>query len=626
MEVYVLPVLIDNLLETQWFIEINVDGEKCKIKVDNINMLIFLIYDIIPFIICDKKVIGYDLFDNSYITIQDNNIVIYVKQEENIYKFIINKIKRTEQINVEISPYDGVFRKYKILDNTFIINTILMQQCLLFELDLPPKNICYRCLSYGYVLDLVKEVFSRYYTLSVSKYEQELNVEFGTIIKNKLFINPCPIIINDKVSFANSLFLQSIRYKQFRFNNTAIFYYSKVLMDNYMPFQFFINFIYPCLRLDNVPVSSINEIKYMGTGVHSFGIRIRQLFIKVINLSFLFENEIIDIKKELQINDIIDVNNYTMAPKYYGFMTSNNRINNHDEYVINFRNGLTISLFDIIDLIHTFDTKNVRLSEKQITYFIKQCLRNMLLIFHETADGNLVQFKGKFKDLSYDIGKTLPIILHDIIQSVSKLHLINICHMDIKLDNFVYYIEGNSLRCRIIDFGLSDMIDSRDIYGAYRNDQSPYDFDHLFDSNGLVLFFNSIGLNGTRMRNQLYEWTCIAHVITNLLSISSKDYFRTNEILQCRFIERKSLPHDMIISKDTLISLTNISILIDMVDIIIFLFGFIRKGLGIKEMYENYNQYLDYLISKYNLDKDKIIGTMFDRIIKIMDELFNNIK
>ncbi len=56
-------------------------------------------------------------------------------------------------------------------------------------------------------------------------------------------------------------------------------------------------------------------------------------------------------------------------------------------------------------------------------------------------------------------------IMHKILQAVSYLHLLGICHRDLKLENFLFSDESTDSEIKIIDFGLSkhvSQIDKKD--------------------------------------------------------------------------------------------------------------------------------------------------------------------
>ena len=72
-------------------------------------------------------------------------------------------------------------------------------------------------------------------------------------------------------------------------------------------------------------------------------------------------------------------------------------------------------------------------------------------IILELADGNILNYVKN--NIVYE--KNIKEIFFKILNSVKKLHNVNIIHLDIKLDNILYVIKENKINIKISDFGNS---------------------------------------------------------------------------------------------------------------------------------------------------------------------------
>lgn len=567
------------------------------IKISNLeyDILKFMIYNVLPNFKIDDKYLGIDIFINSKIVeVSETKVKIIVRHCGDRYYMIT--------IEKDGDSYDEMIYKLDI-DKMYLNLMSLRLHDSIMKLFGRMK-----------MDEIIKKLFELFYRINI---EETFMNDIEMRNEKSLFINVFPCLINDD-SYYIDFFYAPIRgfdngITVDRRVNKCI---SRIMLSEIDGLTFFLDFICPNIKIGGIRLGKSKKITFKNCGVFSIGISYegtKNVFLKVIRVDRNLNQSLHD-----EINCLKRIQNMknNVIPSFYGYLTSYCELSNGVYF--NFDN-IELNYSELLDDINKIDKR--RLTIDELMTFIKKMYSRLMIIMMEDADGSLVKF---LKDTKYFNGyeETVSIknMIYDLVNCLNGIHEINICHMDLKIDNIVFF-NGFRTKFRLIDFGLAKSLYEKIIHGAYRCEENVHDFYEEFNIRNIDEFFDSIGFIGTVERNKLYDYFCLVCVISNVLCVDAFYYIK-NKIKLCNE-ESKTLIHYEYLLDKSFIGKDKTLIICEMIDVLVGIMGFSGRNTNISDYYYQYDKFLDKIIEKYNIKitYNEVVfmkHDIFDKIVSII--------
>jgi len=161
-------------------------------------------------------------------------------------------------------------------------------------------------------------------------------------------------------------------------------------------------------------------LKYLGYGASSLVYKVKDNLSNKIYAAKIFNKNSYSIKNEIENNKIISQNFNPEIPNFIQFITS------------------SVGLFELKN-----DSQNNDTPENKA-----------YIIFELGTKGNLLKYI-KCTEEKLD-ERFVKVIIIELVKAVRYLHILGLCHRDLKLDNIA--LSGDQYTLKLLDFGLSSKI------------------------------------------------------------------------------------------------------------------------------------------------------------------------
>ena len=376
-----------------------------------------------------------------------NDIFIEISKIENIKYSILKKIIfENNNLNLQLS-YDTIFLNFKKSSNEKIINYIKIIKLYIKYIDSSNINELINCINHKLTENINnKEIYSQLKQLLI--YINKFNNDNKRIIKKN--IEKILFIIDSTKDFKKiSYFLNKIFYflestNDLNINKNIIKYLDELILKdiNLYNYDIILNLISKCKKNMGFTKNITEKLLY------SFDNNLYQ-YIYFLKNKYEEKEDILNFIKKFNFNktDIKDIDSLNLKRGFVQSILSNDK-----SYILKYQPNKSRMELIINCYLKTINSKYFLLpklffmnSNNSYFYFIEKYNTDLNKYF------KILELKSKILNIN-DIIKIKDFLLF----SIKELHLNNIIHSDIKLENIVINLKNNEIdELKIIDFDVS---------------------------------------------------------------------------------------------------------------------------------------------------------------------------